>query len=109
MPLTMAYRAVAMVRASAGVASESCGSVSGLVMMVITFTRFPPSWAAMEPQKFSAATTCRGWAGGARVGVGGALEAVGGTLVAVRGRLVAVGGTVVGVAGAAVGAIGLAF
>src|SRR4051812_39143257 len=27
-------------------------------MMLLTVTRSPPSWAAMLPQKFSAATTC---------------------------------------------------
>ncbi|GAB2720107.1 hypothetical protein GCM10010442_46600 [Kitasatospora kifunensis] len=31
--------------------------MSGLVMMLVTFTCAPPSWVAMLPQKFSAATT----------------------------------------------------
>ncbi|GAA1878041.1 hypothetical protein GCM10009753_01450 [Streptantibioticus ferralitis] len=31
--------------------------MSGLVMTLLTFTWLPPSWAAMLPQKFSAATT----------------------------------------------------
>src|SRR5205807_1639433 len=34
------------------------GSVSGLPMMLCTATLLPPSWLAMLPQKFSAATTC---------------------------------------------------
>lgn len=31
--------------------------MSGLVTMLVTVTRSPPSWVAMLPQKFSAATT----------------------------------------------------
>ena len=31
--------------------------MSGLVMMLVTATLSPPSWAAMLPQKFSAAVT----------------------------------------------------
>src|ERR1700732_2278606 len=46
-----------MVRASAAVASYECGSVWGLVMIEVSVTLVPPSCAAIEPQKFSAATT----------------------------------------------------
>src|ERR1700757_57632 len=38
--------------------SYECGSVSGLTMMLCTAALLPPSWLAMLPQKFSAATTC---------------------------------------------------
>ena len=31
--------------------------MSGLVTMLVTVTRSPPSWLAILPQKFSAATT----------------------------------------------------
>src|SRR5258708_33438134 len=34
-----------------------CGSALGLVMMLTTWAWRPPIWAAMLPQKFSAATT----------------------------------------------------
>src|SRR5438105_1945184 len=43
--------------ASLGVGSYEWGSVSGLMMMLVTCTRLPPSWPVMLPQKFSAATT----------------------------------------------------
>src|SRR5437879_7089975 len=53
----MTNRAVAISRASAVVGSYSWGSALGFVMMLVTWTRLPPSCAAMLPQKFSAATT----------------------------------------------------
>ncbi len=56
-PLTTTYFAPAMARLSLGFASYECGSVAGLVMMLVTATWEPPSWRTMLPQKFSAATT----------------------------------------------------
>src|ERR1019366_7419329 len=50
-----------MVMASWAVGSYACGSVFGLVMMLVTATWLPPSWLAMLPQKFSVATTASRW------------------------------------------------
>src|SRR5216684_1646724 len=46
-----------MARLSLGFASYECGSVAGLVMMLVTVAWEPASWRTMLPQKFSAATT----------------------------------------------------
>jgi hypothetical protein len=65
-------------------------------MILVTATRLPPSWVAIDPQKLSAATTRIGLAGGTSVGVTGALVAVEESLVAVGKTLGVVGGAVVG-------------
>jgi hypothetical protein len=77
-------------------------------MILVTVTRFPPSWVAIDPQKFSAATTRSGLAGGASVGVAGTLVAVGGTLAAVGATLLAVCETLVEVDDTAVAVTGTA-
>src|ERR1700746_3275510 len=48
-PLTITIRAEATLRASDGVGSYECGSALGLVMMLVTRTREPPSCVAMLP------------------------------------------------------------
>src|SRR5579859_5691623 len=55
----MTYCALAKARASPVLLSYSCGSAFGSVTMLVTLTCDPPSWLAMLPQKFSAATTCK--------------------------------------------------
>jgi hypothetical protein len=81
-----------------------------LIIILVTATRLPPSWVAIDPQKFSAATTRSGLAGAASVGVTEVLVAVGARLAAVGTTLFVVGGTAVaadratgGVGGAVVG------
>src|SRR5258708_39967310 len=57
MPFMITYCADATVRASSAVGSYSCGSASGLVMMLDTTASGPASWRVMLPQKFSATAT----------------------------------------------------
>src|SRR6266849_6597529 len=51
------YWAPAISRASAGARSSEWGSVFGFTITLVKWARSPPSWVAMLPQKFSAATT----------------------------------------------------
>src|SRR5438128_746224 len=53
----MTRSAWANARASVVLLSYSCGSALGSVTTLWTWTRAPPSWVAMLPQKFSPATT----------------------------------------------------
>src|ERR1035437_4433762 len=60
MPFWMTTPAPATTRASVGVGSYACGSVAGLVMIDVSWTRAPPSCAAMLPHAFIVATTVMG-------------------------------------------------
>src|SRR5437660_5502468 len=58
-PLTMTTSAIAMARESFVLLAYSWGSAFGSVTTLWTSAWLPPIWAAMLPQKFSAATTRR--------------------------------------------------
>src|SRR5215471_14348387 len=55
----MTTSAIAIARESLALVGYRCGSAFGSVTTLSTFARLPPIWAAMLPQKFSAATTLR--------------------------------------------------
>src|ERR1019366_9472027 len=60
MPFSIKTPAPATTRASVGLGSYACGSVAGLVMIDVSWTRAPPSCAAMLPHAFIVATTVMG-------------------------------------------------